>query len=249
MKRYQTNLTSSMYEVPPSHVLCRAIEGRPIFQTDDDCYRFIFQMYTTNYGSPAPNLHRRDIVKAAKALLHGEDIPKTFFTKEHSPLVQFLSFTEVVNHYHLLLLPAEENGIPRYMQKLNTAFARYFNIKHTRKGRLFESTYKAVPIKSEAQLDAIIRYINVKNPIDVHQPGWRENGLKDKGEAWKFLHLYPFSSFPDIFGDRTSKLLAQGSIRNQYLDRQSIYGKESYLQFLQSVFHSSLAPDLTLEDI
>lgn len=247
MKYYQTNLTSSTHEVLPSHVFCRAIEGRPIFQDNDDCYRFIFQMYTTNYGSPAPNLHRRDIGKAAQALLRGEDIPKTFFMKEHAPLVQFLSFTEVVNHYHFLLLPAKENGIPLYMQKLNTAFARYFNIKHARKGRLFESTYKAVLIKSEAQLDAIIRYINIKNPLDVHQPGWRENGLKDKEEAWKFLHLYPFSSFPDILGDRNSKLIVQGPLRDQYLDRQSVYGKKSYMQFLQSALHSSLSPDIALE--
>lgn len=246
MKHFQKN---SKYhnEVIPYHVLSRATEGRPIFQTDDDCYRFIFQMYITNQGSPAPNLHRRDIGKAAQALLRGEDIPRTFFTKEHAPLVQILSFTEVVNHYHFLLVPNKEDGIPRYMQKLNTAFARYFNIKHARKGRLFESKYKMIPIESEAQLDAIIRYINVKNPLDVHQPGWREHGLKDKKEAWDFLFRYPFSSFPDIFGDRNSKLIAQGSVKNQYLDRTSLYGKDSYVEFLQSAFHSSLSPELALE--
>ena len=204
-------------------------------------------MYATNYGSPAPNLHRKDILKAAKSLLEGHDVPESFLTKQHSPLVSILNFALVVNHYHFLLLPNEENGISRYMQKLNTAFARYFNIKHTRKGPLFESRYKTVAIENETQLDAIIRYINVKNPLDVHQPGWRENGLRDKEGAWEFLQHYPFSSFPDIFGDRTSKLLAQRSIKNQYLDRQSIYGKESYLKFLKSAFHSSLAPDLTLE--
>lgn len=246
MKHHQKN-TKYRNEIVPYHVLSRAVEGRPIFQTQDDCYRFIFQMYVTNYGSPAPNLHRRDIVKAAQALLNGEDIPKTFFTKRHSPLVQFLSFTEVVNHYHFLLLPNQENGIPLYMQKLNTAFVRYFNLKHTRRGVLFEGPYKMISIESEAQLDAIVRYINVKNPLDVHQPGWRETGLDDKEAAWQFLHRYPFSSFPDIFGERTSKLLLQGSIKNQYLDRQSIYGKESYLKFLQSVLHSSLAPDVALE--
>lgn len=236
-----------MNEIVPYHVFSRAVEGRPIFQTDSDCYRFIFQMYVTNHGTPAPNLHRRDIIKAAQALLRGEDIPKTFFTKAHTPLVQFLSFVQVVNHYHFLLLPSTEDGIAKYMQKLNTAFARYFNLKYARKGRLFEGPYKMVPIKSEAQLDAIIRYINVKNPLDVHQPGWRESGLNNEEIAWEFLRQYPFSSFSDIFGNRKSKLLVQGSIKDQYLDRESIYGKRSYREFLRSVFHSSLAPNLTLE--
>ncbi len=245
--RHSQKHTQYRNDIFPYHVFSRAIEGRPIFQMDDDCYRFIFQMYTTNHGTPAPNLHRRDITKAAQALLEGEDIPKTFFTKEHPPLVQFLSFTEVVNHYHFLLLPNEEDGIPRYMQKLNTAFAHYFNLKHTRKGRLFEGPYKIIPIESEAQLDAIIRYINVKNPLDVYQPGWRENGLNDKEKSWEFLRQYPFSSFPDIFGDRSSKLIAQDPIKSQYLDRVSLYGKNSYIKFLQSALHSSIAPNLALE--
>src|SRR3989344_1552463 len=201
-------------EIIPYHVFSRATEGRPIFQTDYECYRFIFQMYVTSHGTPAPNLHRKDVRKAAQALLHGEDIPKAFFTKEHSPLVEFLSFAQVVNHYHFLLLPNSEDGLSRYMQKLNTAFARYFNIKYTRRGRLFEGKYKMVPIESQAQLDAIIRYINVKNPLDVYQPGWRENGLNNKERAWEFLRRYPFSSFPDIFGDRNSKLLAQDPIKS-----------------------------------
>ncbi|MEK7542519.1 MAG: transposase [Patescibacteria group bacterium] len=246
MKNFQQN-TPSLNETTPYHVLSRAIEGRPIFQSKDDCYRFIFQMYITNHGSPASNLHRRDVIKVAQSLLDGEDIPKNFFTKQHSPLVHFLSFTHVVNHYHFLLLPIEENGVSRYMQKLNTAFARYFNIKYARRGPLFESRYKTIAIESESQLDAIIRYINVKNPLDVHQPGWRERGLQNKKEAWDFLFRYPFSSFPDIFGNRNSKLIAQGSIKNQYLERVSLYGKDSYLKFLQADFHSSLSPDISLE--
>lgn len=221
----------------PYHVFCRAIEGRPIFRSQEDAYRFLFQMYATNHGSPAFNLHRRDIQKAVKALLAGEEMPRTFYVEKHKPLVHFLSFTEVVNHYHLLLLPNFENGIPLYMQKLNTAFAKYFNLKYSRKGALFEGHYKMIAIETESQLDAIIRYINVKNPLDVYQPGWREEGLKNKEEGWNFLFTYPFSSFPDIFGERNSKFLAPESIRSQFLDRESMYGKKSYEEFLKQPFH------------
>lgn len=224
-------------ENQPYHVLSRATEGRSIFRNKEDAYRFLFQMYTTNYGSPALNLYRRGVNKAVEELLAGREIPETLFVKKHEPLVHCLSFAQVVNHYHFLLLPNTENGISVYMQKLNTAFAKYFNLKHSRTGILFEGRYKSIAIETEAQLDAIIRYINVKNPLDVYQPGWREEGLKNKKEGWSFLLEYPFSSFPDIFGERNSKFLAPEPIRSQFLDRESIYGKKSYEEFLKQPFH------------
>lgn len=236
-------------ENQPYHILSRATEGRPIFQNKEDAYRFLFQMYTTNYGSPALNLHRRDVQKAVEELLAGREMPEALYVKKHEPLVHFLSFAQVVNHYHFLLLSNVENGISIYMQKLNTAFAKYFNLKYSRRGILFEGRYKSVAIETESQLDAIIRYINVKNPLDVYQPRWREEGLKDENNAQSFLLEYPFSSFPDIFGDRSSKLLAPEPTRSQFLDRESIYGKKSYEQFLKQPFFGENAfQEILLDD-
>ena len=69
----------------PYHVLTRAVEGRKIFVTEEDCLRCIFQMYAANVGSPAPNLHRKDVIKAAKALLTGEEIPEKLIVNERPP--------------------------------------------------------------------------------------------------------------------------------------------------------------------
>ena len=234
----------------PSHVLSRAVEGRPIFKNKEDAYRFLFQVYTTNYGSPPLNLHRRDVQRAVEQLLAGKEISEMLYKKQHEPLVHILSFTEVVNHYHFLLLPNQENGISLYMKKLNTAFAKYFNLKYSRKGTLFESRYKSIPIKTEPQLDAIIRYINVKNPLDVYQPRWREEGLRHKKEGWNFLFEYPFSSFPDIVGQRNSMFLAPEPVRSQFLGRAAIYGENGYEEFLKEPLHSAGTrfPEILLEE-
>lgn len=53
----------------PYHILNRGIDKRTIFQDETDYYRFIFLFYTCNFGSPALNLWRRDIIKAGKAIL------------------------------------------------------------------------------------------------------------------------------------------------------------------------------------
>lgn len=235
-------------ENQPYHVFSRAVDGKPIFQAKEDACHFLFQMYAANYGSPGFNLRRRDIQKAVDQLLAGEEAQSTIYIKKHEPLVHFLSFAQVVNHYHFLLLPNVEKGISLYMKKLNIAFAKYFNLKYSRRGTLFESRYKIVPIETEAQLDAIIRYINVKNPLDVYQPGWREEGLKSEGEGWNFLLEYPFSSFPDIFGERNSKFLAPEPIKSQFLDRESMHGKKSYEEFLRQPMREGRFKEILLDE-
>ncbi len=226
-------------EFMPYHVLTRAIEKRKIFADKEDCFRFIFQMYAAAIGRPAFNLHRKDVIKTAQALLHGERIPKEFVIIEHQPLVNVFSFALVINHVHSILSPNVEYGISKYMQKLKTGYAMYYNLKHNRRSNLFEKPYKIIPIQDDFQLDAVLRYVNVKNPLDVYQPGWRERGLKNSKAAFKFLNQYEFSSFPDLFGKRNSKILAPKRILEKYLGKEIIDQKE-YIKFVKDYLDQNL---------
>lgn len=219
-------------ENQPYHILSRAVEGRKIF-TEESSLRFIFQMYAANVGKPHFNLHRKDVRKAAEALLAGEEIPSEMIIVEHPPFVDFLSFVLVVNHYHFILVQNMEGGIPKLMQKLNGGFAKYFNLKNNRKGNLFEKPYKIIPIQTNFQLDAILCYVNVKNPLDVYQPGWREEGLKDWERAFQFLENYQLSSFSDLFGERKSKILAPKEKLEKYLGKE-IKSREELRNFIKS---------------
>lgn len=224
----------------PYHLLIRAVEKREIFVAEEDCWRFIFQMYAANIGRPAFNLNRRDIIKAAQAILYGEEIPKNFIIIEHPPLVNFFSFILVLTHNHFILVPNTLEGISKYTQKLKTGFAMYYNLKHARHGNLFEKPYKIIPIQTNSQLDAVLRYINVKNVLDVYQPGWQEKGLKDDEKAFRFLNDYQFSSFPDLFGKRNSKILAPRSILEKYLGKEITEQKSEYLNFLKDYLQKNL---------
>jgi hypothetical protein len=196
-------------KIRPYHIVAKATDAKAIFESEDDSNRFIFQMYAANVGRPAVNLYRKDIKKASLALLSGESLPKGFLVKEHEPLVDIFSFALVKDHYHLGLVPSSQDGIPKFMQKLNLAFAKYFNMKYKRQGPLFEGRFAGAPITSPAQLNVILRYINVKKVLDVHEPGWSLLGLKDKKAALDFLSAYPYSSFPDLFKSRSSELVSE----------------------------------------
>ena len=224
----------------PYHVLCRAVEKREIFSIENDCLRFIFQMCVANIGKPAFNLHRQDIIKAAKSLLVGEEIPKRLVIIEHPPLVNILSFTLVLNHNHFIFSPNVENGIPKYLQKLNGGFAKHFNLKYGRSSNLFARPYKIIPIQTNFQLDAVLRYVNVKNPLDIYQPGWRKIGLKNWEGAFKFLENYQFSSFPDLFEKRNSKILAPHLVLEQYLGKEIIQSKEEFVNFIKAYLQNEM---------
>ncbi len=204
-------------KIRPYHIVAKATDGKGIFETEEDSSRFIFQMYAANIGRPVINLYRKDIKKAAQALLAGELLPKGFVTKEHDPLVDMFSFALVKDHYHLGLVPVQKEGIPKFMQKLNLAYAKYFNMKYKRQGALFKGRFAGAPITSPAQLNVILRYINIKKVLDVYESGWpfdyaqdkQDQGTQDKKTPLDFLVLYPYSSFPDLFQNRSSQLVSQ----------------------------------------
>jgi REP element-mobilizing transposase RayT len=212
------------------HICTRAVERRSIFTQSDDCFRFLFYMYAANIGSPEVNLYRRDVEQFVRSLLNGEEPKKKLVIKEHEPLVNIASFILVGDHVHLLLYALSENGIPKFMQKLKTAFAKYFNLKHEREGTLFARPYKAVPVTTDVQLTAVLFYINIKNGLDVWRPGWKKGGINDHEweSFFQFLHGYHFSSFPDIFGKRNSKILAPRDWINKWFGDAMETGREEF---------------------
>jgi len=233
----------------PFHILSRAVEGREIFKEKEDCLRFIFQMYAANTGKPAFNLRRKDIVEIARNILAGEKIASDAVINEHPPLVSILSFSLVFNHYHFSLVANVKGGITSFMQRLNIGFAKYINLKYKRRGALFESRYKAVPVQSDFQMDAVLRYINIINPLDVYQPGWRDVGLTDQERAFKFLDEYQFSSFPDIFGRRNSKITAPQEMLEKFLGIGIKADSKEYIKFIKDFLENKKShfPSIFLE--
>jgi len=208
-------------KIRPYHIFGKAVEGKDIFEHEEDRSRFVFQMYAANVGKPVINLYRKDIFQVAQAILQGEEIPKGFITQEHEPLVHLFSFAFGKDRYHLGLVPALKEGIPLYMQKLNLGFAKYYNLKHKRQGTLFEGRFRAAPIINPSQLGDVVKYINIKKVMDLL--------------GSQALLEYPYSSFPDLFGTRISHLLSQESRGNLYkLLGEDFFGdQEDYGDFIR----------------
>jgi len=69
----------------------------------------------------------------------------------------------MTTHYHLLLETTQES-LSRGMHRLNGLYAQGFNVRHKRKGHLFEERFSAYVIVDERHLAAATQYI-LNNPV------------------------------------------------------------------------------------
>jgi len=200
----------------PFHIVSRAVANTKIFQNDSDCHRFIFQIQASNIGNPAANANRYNIKKAAQQLLQGKELDERYIINRHKPFVHIFDFALVKTHYHFYLASNIDNGVIPFMHKLNMSFAKYFNVKHERKGAVFSGTYKFRTVHGSVHSDTVRQYVSIINSLDIFQPKWREAGITEPEKALEFLKTYTFSSFQDNIGERNAKFLAPKNIKEKF---------------------------------
>lgn len=183
------------------HVLNRGVDKRRIFLDDHDRLRFIHNLYEFNDYKTSFNNGR---FFASKSLLDRTDQ----FAGRREPLVDMLAFCLMSNHYHLLLRQLSENGLVKFLSKLNAGFAKYFNQRHGRIGTLFQGRFKSIPIVDESHFIHIPYYIHC-NPLDSIAPKWREREVTNPEKAISFLDNYRWSSHLDFCGKRNFPLITK----------------------------------------
>ncbi|MEF3279920.1 MAG: transposase [Elusimicrobiota bacterium] len=80
-------------------------------------------------------------------------------------------------HFHLILNDFNDNYLSKYMNNIQNSYTRFFNLKHKRKGPLWQSSYKKINVEKDIYLIHLTRYINL-NPVTAF--------LVDRPEDWKY---------------------------------------------------------------
>lgn len=165
------------------HVYNRGVEKRTIFQHDRDYQRFLFHLFALNDRDVVPN----------HSFYANRDPSAPPERKERDLLVDILAFCFMPNHFHILVRQAADEGISLFMQKISAGYAKYFNIRYERTGRLFEGPFQAKHIVEDRYLRHLVTYIHL-NPVDLFQRNWKEDGIRKLGETLGFLDRYYWSS-------------------------------------------------------
>jgi len=172
------------------HIYNRGNSKKRIFLNNEDYLRFIKLLYLCNSNK---NINfRTDII---------EKKISAWDFKRGETLVSIGAWVLMPNHFHIYLTSSRslasgegDNSIIDFLQKLGTAYAKYFNAKYQHTGSLFEGKYKSVHVKDDIQSKYLFSYIHL-NPIKLIQPDWKENGIKNINKAINFLDSYKWSSF------------------------------------------------------
>src|SRR3989344_5081857 len=212
------------------HLCNRSNDGDSIFFDERDYIRFLF--FALAYQAPFSfyNIGRQ----ASYFLKHSQfNIPERsleqIVTKKNAGLI---AFAIMPNHFHFLVREKTDTGtgIPRYLQRVQTGYAKYFNAKYEKRGHLFQGPFRAVPVETNDQLLYLSAYIH-RNPRDLKE--WRGT------EA-----TYPWSSYQDFIGkNRWGELLEQDIVLHQFSHNNT------YRKFLETSTAKLQAGESPIEDL
>ena len=190
------------------HICGRGVNKNTLFLDNHDYARFLFLLLY--FQSPIP-LHNtfwyvNSFIKK-KIFCVGTDKLKRIIKDRYINLV---SFALMPNHFHILVQNMEEMVISVYMQRILTAYSKYFNAKYNKSGHVFQGPFKVIHIKNNTQLLHISAYIH-KNPTEIIS--------EEKVDYEK----YDWSSYRDyIDANRWGELLDTKIISEQFKN-QNLY--------------------------
>jgi len=186
------------------HVYNRGNRKQQIVRDTKDKWHFLEILYYFNDEFTLINPFR-DVQKLFRPGLNKPFIrPLTW--PELKPLVKIMAFSLLENHFHLLLKEIQEGGITKFMQRLGTGMATYFNEKYQETGRLFQGPYKSKLIKEEIYLKYLSVYIQVKNVFETYPEG-SQKALENFDKAYEWAIQYPYCSLADYAGKRNSPII------------------------------------------
>lgn len=182
------------------HIFNRGNNKQKIFLRERDWIRFLFlilhlqsPVVIYNIGNTTANFIRHRVFNISK---------KTQEKILENKTIELVCFAQMPNHFHLIIKEIKEGGISQYLQRIQDAYTKYFNIKYGLSGHLFQGPFKAVRIRNNEQLLHLSAYIH-RNPREIKNWLGKEIG-------------YPWSSYQDYIKNRWGDFLETKIILDQF---------------------------------
>ena len=190
------------------HICNRAVNKQTIFHDTRDYFRFLFLILYFQSPMVFQQLGRlvKDFVLSRALDIKGEVVKKR--------KIELVAFCIMPNHFHLIVKELEEAGIATHMQRVLTAYSKYYNTKYEKSGHVFQGPYRAIHISDDPQLKYLSAYIH-RNPREL--VGWLNK-----------VDKYQWSSYQDYIGEnRWGDLLVPDIVLGQFKN------KERYHEFVK----------------
>jgi putative transposase len=159
------------------HIYTKTIAGFKIFNQRDDflrlrnILRFAQSVDALTPLSQLLSLKTKEADRRREGILSSEK------------QVEIIAYCIMPTHVHFFLKQLREEGISRFMNRTLLSYTRFFNLKHKRKGPLWESRFQSVPIENDTQAIHLTRYIHL-NPATA--------GLVKSPDEWEFSSYHEY---------------------------------------------------------
>ena len=205
------------------HIFNRGVNKQVIFLNTAEYIRMLFLILFLQAPIPFPNVGRQVGYFQRNKNFKVNQVDLTKIIKKRQ--IELCAFAIMPNHVHLLLHELKEGGISAYMQRIEIAYTKYFNIKHERSGYLFQGPFQSVHVVSNEQLLHLSAYIHL-NPTELTL--WKKKPAD-----------YPWSSYQDFaahnrWGELLSTEILLGQFKNQ----------NGYVEFVETSGAKGFKPGL-----
>jgi putative transposase len=85
-------------------------------------------------------------------------------SQNNPKLIELLSFCLMPTHIHLICQQTYSGGITTFVRRTLNAYSRYFNLRHNRRGPLWECRFGNTPIENDEHLKTVLNYVR-DNPV------------------------------------------------------------------------------------
>lgn len=195
------------------HICNKSIANFNIFASEEDADRFMstLDFYRQSQPYSLSEGVKRNSYRYSNLLI---------YTPEST--VKYISYCIMPDHYHILIKVSDPNLLSQFVANVQNSYTRYFNLKHKRKGPLWQSRYRRVLIESNEQLLHTSRYLHI-NPTTSR--------LTPRPELWRY------SSYNDIITDSTylKIYLTEISIRKSDIYKKFVEDRIDYQQTLRHI--------------
>lgn len=161
--------TRNRKSLRPYHVYNRGFNRRKVFVDDDDRRYFL-------------SLLRRHLGRQVSRDERGRSYAHL------TPLIVVLAYCLMTTHFHLVVWQREPDGIAQLMNRVLSAYTRYFNKKYGNSKRLFDGPVRAKPVMDRRYFRWLVGYVHDNHSDGVEyaysshrawidpesRPGWLE---------------------------------------------------------------------------
>ncbi len=135
------------------------------------------------------------------------------------------------NHFHLLVRP-EDRSLSWMMRRVMTGHAVRFNLRHERKGHVFQNRYKSIVVEEEPYFLELVRYIHLNAA---------RAGLVESPEE---LDRYPYAGHSVLVGAREADWQAVDEVLVRFGARQG-EAVAAYRRFIAAGWHQGRRRELS----